>query len=88
MLHVYVLVLSLKEGFEERLEGLENFLLELGEVEEAIPNTLLIASEKDLDLEKIGKQIKKRFTKGVDGFFLAELATEKEIDPFRFMCKN
>lgn len=90
MVHVYILVLSLEDGFEERLEGLDDFLLELGDVEEAIPNTILIASEKDLDLKKIGSKIRKRFTKDIDQFLLAELAMEKkkEVDPFRFMCKN
>ena len=90
MVHVYILVLSLEDGFEERLEGLGDFLLELGDVEEAIPNTILIASEKDLDLKKIGSKIRKRFTKDIDQFLLAELAMEKkkEVDPFRFMCKN
>lgn len=77
MEHVYIFVLWLNEGIKEPPEGLYDYLSQFGEVEDILPNTQVIASEKDLDLERIGCLIRDRFIGDIGQFLLAELAMKK-----------
>lgn len=77
MAHIYIFVLSLEEGIKEPPEGLYDYLSQLGEVEDILPNTQIIASEEDLNLERIGGLIRDRFINDIGQFLLAELAMKK-----------